>query len=97
MAQVVYAAGAVRELRRTLRLLRAADPEAGRRTAAAIRSAVECLAAHPLLGRRVHGELRELVISYGATGYVALYRFVIVRDQIRILALGRQRELAGAV
>jgi plasmid stabilization system protein ParE len=39
------------------------------------------------------GELRELVISYGRTGYVALYRFVIGRDEVRILALRHQREL----
>ena len=34
----------------------------------AIQSAVDHLAAHPLVGRRVEGELRELVISYGQTG-----------------------------
>ncbi|MDZ7841325.1 MAG: hypothetical protein U5R46_10985 [Gammaproteobacteria bacterium] len=31
---------------------------------------------HPLIGRRVQGEIRELVISYGKTGYVVLYRFL---------------------
>lgn len=51
------------------------------------------LGAHPLTGRRVEGELRELLISYGRTGYMALYRFVIARDEVRILALRRQREL----
>ncbi len=59
----------------------------------AIQSAVEMLAAHPLLGRRVEGELRELVISYGQTGYIALYRFVVSRQQVRILAIRHQREL----
>ena len=61
--------------------------------AAAIQSAVENLASHPLIGRRVKGELRELVISYGKTGYIALYRFIIHSDEIRILALRHQREL----
>lgn len=34
----------------------------------AICSAVEILGAHPLLGRRIHGDIRELVVSYGAKG-----------------------------
>ena len=53
------------------------NPEVAVASAAAIRSAVENLATHPLIGRRVEGDLRELVISYGATGYIALYRFDI--------------------
>lgn len=48
---------------------------------------------HPFVGRAVAGELRELVISFGRTGYVALYRFVPARDQVRILAIRHQREL----
>jgi plasmid stabilization system protein ParE len=63
------------------------------RCEAALRSAVENLATHPLIGRRVEGDLRELVISYGATGYIALYRFDIQRDQVRVLALRYQREV----
>ena len=39
------------------------------------------------------GELRELVISYGRTGYVALYRFFIARDEVRALAIRNQRQL----
>ena len=62
-------------------------------SAPAIRSAVESLATHPLIGRRVEGDLRELVISYGATGYIALYRFDIQRDQVRVLSLRHQREI----
>lgn len=47
-------------------------------------------------GRRVcstEGDLRELVISCGRTGYIALYRFVVARDEVRILALRHQREI----
>ncbi len=51
----------------------------------AIQSAVDNLAAHPLVGHRVEGELRELIISYGQTGYVAFYRFVVSRKEVRIL------------
>ena len=69
------------------------NPEAAIASAAAIHSAVDSLASHPLIGRRVEGDLRELVISYGATGYIALYRFDIQRDQVRVLALRHQREV----
>jgi hypothetical protein len=33
------------------------------------------------------------VISCGATGYIALYRFQIPKDEIRILAIRHQREI----
>ena len=54
---------------------------------------MDSLAVHPLIGRRLEGGLRELVISYGQSGYVALYRFVVSQDEVRILAIRQQREL----
>jgi plasmid stabilization system protein ParE len=83
LAQVVYSAQALDHIER------AATPE----EVTAIQSAVDGLASHPLIGKRIDGELRELVISYGKTGYVALYRFVIARDQARVLTMRHQREL----
>jgi plasmid stabilization system protein ParE len=93
VAQVVYSAHAVENIERALQLLRETNPEVAIASAAAIRSAVENLANHPLIGRRIEDDLRELVISYGATGYIALYRFDIQRDQVRVLALRHQREV----
>jgi plasmid stabilization system protein ParE len=93
VAQVVYSAYAVENIERAMQFLREKNPEVAIASAAAIRSAVVNLASHPLIGRRVEGDLRELVISYGATGYVALYRFDIQRDQVRVLALRHQREI----
>jgi plasmid stabilization system protein ParE len=93
VAQVVYSAYAVENIERAMQLLREKNPELAVASAAAIRSAVENLATHPLIGRRVEGDLRELVISYGATGYIAFYRFDIQRDQVRVLALRHQREV----
>ncbi len=93
MAQVVYSAYALENIERAMQFLRERNPEVAVASAAAIRSAVESLASHPLIGRRVEGDLRELVISYGATGYIALYRFDIQRDQVRVLALRHQREI----
>lgn len=59
----------------------------------AIQSAVDNLSAQPLVSGRIEGELRELIISYAQTGYMALYRFVVSRDVVRILAIRHQREL----
>jgi plasmid stabilization system protein ParE len=93
VAQVVYSRHAVENFERALQFLREKNPEIVIASAAVISSAVENLALHPLIGRRIEGDLRELVISYGVTGYVALYRFDIQRDQVRVLALRHQREI----
>lgn len=91
VATVVYSARALDHIERAFQFLRDKNPNAA--AVAAIRSAVDNLSAHPLVGPRVEGELRELVISYGQTGYVALYRFIPRVDEVRILALRHQREL----
>jgi plasmid stabilization system protein ParE len=83
MAQIVYAGQALDDIKRS---------HASASTAA-IQSAVEILAAHPLVGRRIEGDLRELVISFGDAGYIALYRFVVLNDEVRVLALRPQREI----
>lgn len=93
MAEVAYSAQAVEHIERALQFLRGKNPDAAMPAVMAIQSAVDTLAAHPLIGRRVEGELRELVISYGQTGYVALYRYLIGRDAVRILAIRHHREL----
>lgn len=93
MAQVVYSTRALENLERASGVLLAEDRSVALAAAEAIESAVNTLAAHPLVGRRVEDDLRELVISFGATGYVALYRFVVQDDQVRVLALRSQREI----
>ena len=93
MAQVVYSARAIDHIERALALLLTENPAAAISAADAIESAVNHLATHPLVGRRVEGDIRELVISFGATGYIALYRFVVQQDQVRVLALRHQREV----
>jgi plasmid stabilization system protein ParE len=93
VAQVVYSACAIDHIERALEFLLAENPAAVLSAADAIESAVNHLATHPLVGRRVEGDIRELVISFGATGYIALYRFVVQQDQVRVLALRHQREV----
>ena len=93
MAQVVYSGRSLGHIERAFEFLRRENPAAALSAVSAIQSAVENLAAHPLIGRRLEGQLRELIISYGQTGYVALYRFVVSRDEVRMLSLRHQREV----
>lgn len=93
MAQVIYSTRSLENLERLFEFLALRDPKSGAAAATAIRAAVEVLAQHPLIGRTVEAGLRELVISYGNTGYVALYWFVPEREEIVVLALRHQREL----
>ena len=93
MATVVYSKRALDHIERAFAFLRDKNPDAAQSAVTAIQSAVDNLASHPLVGRRLEGELRELIISYGQSGYVALYRFVIAKDEVRILAIRHQREI----
>lgn len=93
MAQVVYSRRALDDLERAIRFLAEQDPATAAQAAAAIGEAVGILSRHPLIGRRVARPLRELVISFGKTGYVALYRFLPGRGEVRILGIRHQREL----
>ena len=93
VARVVYSPNALANLERAFAFLADDGPEAALAAVEAIRTAVEMLEYHPLMGRIVTADLRELVISFGHTGYVALYRFVASRDHVRILAFRHQREL----
>lgn len=93
VARIVYSGNALGNIERAFEFLAEHDPAAAIAAVEAIRSAVNTLGLHPLIGRRVDGELRELVISFGRTGYIALYRYLPAHDVVRILALRHQREL----
>ena len=54
--------------------------------------ALQILTHSPLIGRKVKGGKRELVIGQGSRGYVALYRFVTDIDIAFVLAIRSQRE-----
>ena len=92
MARVIYSDEAFADLERVVEFLRARTPEAAGSALAQIRAAVSVLAVHPQIGRRVDLYRRELVISYGATGYLALYRYDARPDVVRILRIRHQRE-----
>ena len=92
MATLSYSHRALNDLARLTDFLTEQAPEAAAQTVDLIAEAVRLLARHPLIGRPVEYELREVVISRGRTGYVALYSFEEDRDAILILAIRHQRE-----
>jgi plasmid stabilization system protein ParE len=57
-----------------------------------IAEAIAILEHHPFVGRHAEHDLRELVISHGKSGFVALYDYYPSDDLVVILALRHQRE-----
>jgi len=92
MTELVYTGEALVDLERPSDFLLASDPQAAQDTATLIFDALEILAQHPEIGRKVHFGQRELVISRGRNGYLVLYRFLPHIDRILVLALRHQRE-----
>ncbi len=92
MIELVYTEQALLDLERLSDFLLETDLQAAQDTAALIFDALEILVQHPEIGRKVHFGQRELVISRGQTGYLALYRFLPHIDRILVLALRHQRE-----
>lgn len=92
MVTVTYSARALADLDRLFDFLAAADSQAALAAAQPIADAIGVLERHPQIGRAVRGRVRELVSSYGRTGYVALYRVTLRRRRVEVLAIRHQRE-----
>lgn len=92
MARLAYAEQALNDLERLADFLLASDARAAVETLDLIEEAIVVLKRHPLIGRPVEGDMRELVISRGRTGYVALYSFEITHDAVLVLSIRHQRE-----
>lgn len=96
MARLSYSARALADLERLVEFLLESDPAAALETADLITEAVQILRNHPLVGRPCEAELRELVISRGGSGYLALYDYVEAQDVVLILVIRHQREAGYA-
>lgn len=93
MARLIYSARALSDLVRLTDFLLESDPDAAPETVDLIAEAIAILAHHPHIGRLVEEGLRELVISRGRSGYLALYSHEEASDTVFILAVRYQREL----
>lgn len=94
MAQVIVTAGAARGLQKCRRFLVDKNPNAVRRAGEAISRQFRLLEHNPEIGRPLpeYPELRELIIGFGATGYVALNSYDADIDVVYILAFRHQKE-----
>lgn len=93
MTAVVYSLQALDDLDRLEDFLLEADVQAARKTIPLIISAVETLRLHPNIGSCRGGQMRELVISRGSTGCIALYRYYEIWDVVTVLTIRHQREV----
>ncbi|MFA5241486.1 MAG: type II toxin-antitoxin system RelE/ParE family toxin [Sulfuricella sp.] len=94
MPQVRFAPAALRDLERLREFLRPKNPAAAKRSAAVIAKAIQMLEQHPQIGRPAEGmdpEYRELLIDFGDSGYIVLYRYEA--ELVTVLALRHQKEV----
>lgn len=92
MAGLTYTRKALADIQALTDFLAERDQSAAVETAGLVSEAISILTRHPLIGRQVEHGLRELVISRGRTGYVALYRFRESDEVVTVLSIRHQRE-----
>ena len=95
MPQVVVTENAAQGLERCRQFLATKAPEAAKRAGQAIQQQFLLLETVPSIGRPLPEmpELRELVIAFGDSGYVALYRHEPAKDTVYVLAFRHQKEV----
>jgi plasmid stabilization system protein ParE len=96
LAQLIYARRAVEDLDRLVDFLLDVDAVAAVETVALIAEGIDVLSNHPLMGRPAELGFRELVISRGQSGYVALYSYEQLDDTVLVLSIRHQREAGYA-
>jgi plasmid stabilization system protein ParE len=89
---IVVSPEAASDIERVREFLDAANPEAAKRALRAIFAALERLQEFPNLGRPTEdAAIRQLVISFGAAGYVVRYT-VLPGGDVLVLRLWHGRE-----
>ena len=91
MTRWVLAAAAAENLGRLVEFLLERFSEDAVQTVDFITDALDILQQHPCIGRPRQAALRELVISRGRTGYLAVYEYDEAADLVVVLAVRHQR------
>lgn len=94
MPHLIWSPEALADIQRLYRFLAEKNPDAAKRAASAIRDGMRILADHPDVGRPVDDmdpEFQEWPISFGASGYVALYH--LQQDVALVVAVRHQKEV----
>jgi len=93
MAKLEYSNTAMADIERLVNFLIEVDVAVALNTFDIIDDGLQLLKRHPEVGRQVDtGGKRELVISRGNTGYIAIYAFDKLVNVVVVLALKHQRE-----
>ena len=92
MTRWLVSVDAAQDLEELVDFLRAHQADYAVETIDLILNALNILEQHPRIGRLVQNQLRELIISRGKTGYVALYEYDEAADVVLVLAIRHQRE-----
>jgi plasmid stabilization system protein ParE len=93
VARLRFTPAALGDLERLAAFLRESDPTAAAATLPLILDGLRVLANHPLIGRPIDANHRELLIFRGRSGYFAQYAFRPMADEVVLLAIRHQREL----
>jgi toxin ParE1/3/4 len=92
VARLVLAPQIQNDIERIFRFLFERAPLSAAKRVNAIIAALDVLETSPRIGRTADGGKRELIVSTGASGYVALYQYVPELDTVFVLAIRSQRE-----
>lgn len=93
MTRINYSPAFWEDMERLIGFLMTQNTTAGLATYDIVISGIELLKRHPEIGRLVTKDgLRELVISRGKTGYIALYSYDDLLDLVSVVSIWHQRE-----
>ena len=92
MPSLIYSDPAIEDLERLADFRAEEDVMGSVEVVTLILDACEVLRQHPLMGRKADLDERELIISHGRSGYIALYRFDKEQDRVTVHAIRHQRE-----
>jgi plasmid stabilization system protein ParE len=92
--RIIITAGAGRGLERCRQFLAENNPQAARRAGQSIERQFALLETSPEIGRPLTDlpPLRELLIGFGDSGYVALYRHDPSANAVYVLAFRHQKQ-----
>ncbi len=92
MSRIILAAQVRNDFDRIFDFIFEHAPRSAAERIEAIIAALDVLETSPLIGRPAGQGQRELIISTGASGYLALYRFDPTQETVFVLAVRSQRE-----
>jgi plasmid stabilization system protein ParE len=92
MPHISYSKNASFDLIRIFNFLNKKDPATAKRALKEILDALNPLGKMPKIGRTTQENLREFVIDFGNSGYIALYQFDELLDEVVVLAIRHQLE-----